>query len=166
MFKIVGINETKVTSDNIEPGIEIIFNIDPDLLKCKAGYERTYKLLRMHNGTVEEIENAKFDTTAGTVTFTTNKFSTYAIAYKDTKITNNTQPAPDTNDEKTEKPDKDKKDEPVKVDKVVASNVNKKDEVPKTGDSNVTMYAFLLALVSGAGIVLSARKRRAYNKEN
>ena len=59
---------------------------------AEAGYTRVYKVVRYHtyideNGdeqvTVDEIEDVEFDADAGTLTFGSDKFSTYAVSYID-----------------------------------------------------------------------------------
>ena len=49
---------------------------------------------------------------------------------------------------------------------VVNSGENKLDEVPKTGESNVTLYFFILMLLSGAGVVICSRIKKNSNKES
>ncbi len=48
-----------------------------------TGYTRQYVVVRYHNG-VAQIIDSSYDAEAGTVTFESDKFSTYALAYKDT----------------------------------------------------------------------------------
>ena len=48
-----------------------------------TGYTRLYVVVRYHNG-VAQIIDSSYDAEAGTVTFESDKFSTYALAYKDT----------------------------------------------------------------------------------
>lgn len=50
----------------------------------KSGYTRNYYVVRYHDGVAEKI-NAKLD--GDDLVFKSSKFSTYAIAYNDTKIT-------------------------------------------------------------------------------
>ena len=51
-----------------------------------AGYTRTFKIIRVHNGVAEEIE-ATVD--GDKLVFLSDVFSTYAVAYEDTKTTSN-----------------------------------------------------------------------------
>lgn len=62
------------------------------LKAAEAGYTRVYKVVRYHtyideNGdeqvAVDEIEDVEFDADAGTLTFGSDKFSTYAVSYID-----------------------------------------------------------------------------------
>ena len=49
---------------------------------------------------------------------------------------------------------------------VVKPEDDKKDEVPKTGDSNTTLYSFILMLLSGLGIIICSGKKKLLNKES
>lgn len=57
----------------------------PEELKAVAvGYTRTYYVIRLHDGKAE-ILNADLNEDKNSISFETDKFSTYALAYKDTK---------------------------------------------------------------------------------
>jgi hypothetical protein len=58
---------------------------DAALVNVPAGYSRTYKVIRVHEG-VATVLDATFDPATGELTFETNCFSTYAIAYEDAKV--------------------------------------------------------------------------------
>ncbi len=80
--KIEGEDPTKITETK-EP-ITISFELPDELINNNSKVERTYKVLRLHDGVVEELEvkvNGK------TATFETDKFSTYALTYADTEKT-------------------------------------------------------------------------------
>ena len=66
--------------------------------KVKEGYTRKYSVIRLHtndDGTMEISKIEKVDENKdGTVTFETDRFSTYILTYEDTKKTTN----PDTGD--------------------------------------------------------------------
>lgn len=72
-----------------EPGISIklTIKIPTELLSTDKNVDRQYTIIRLHNGLAEEITGT-FDETTGEFTFETDKFSTYAIAYKDTVKSN------------------------------------------------------------------------------
>ena len=50
--------------------------------KVKSGYVRKYFVIRVHDGKTTVIDDVK-DNGNGTVTFKSDKFSTYALAYND-----------------------------------------------------------------------------------
>jgi hypothetical protein len=58
---------------------------DAALVNVPAGYSRTYKVIRVHEG-VATVLDATFDPATGELTFETDCFSTYAIAYEDAKV--------------------------------------------------------------------------------
>lgn len=53
-------------------------------LPLKDGYRRTYRVYYYHDGAAHMIPNSSVAN--GTITFNTNKFSTYVVSYVDTKI--------------------------------------------------------------------------------
>ena len=55
----------------------------PELEKISEGYTRTYYMIRIHDGKADVLD-VKVNND-GTISFETDKFSTYALAYKDTK---------------------------------------------------------------------------------
>lgn len=72
LFKVVGEQETKLTS-SLEP-ITITFVL-PEALR-----EEDFKLLRVHDGVVVSLD-FDYDEETFEITFMTDKFSTYALAY-------------------------------------------------------------------------------------
>lgn len=54
----------------------------PEELRPVDGVNRTYQIIRVHNG-VAEVLDATYDETDHTLTFMTDRFSTYAIVYSD-----------------------------------------------------------------------------------
>ena len=66
------------TSDDVE----IVFELTDALLNKDDKVTRTYKVLRLHDGKVTVID-AEYDKDDKTVTFETDKFSTYALTYQD-----------------------------------------------------------------------------------
>ena len=134
LFKLVG-NGVKTAIK--EPGVKILVavKLPVELLNTNPLVSRQYKIIRVHEGQVDVIEGI-FSPETGEFVFATDKFSTYAIVYTDVPVNgvDNNQPQ--------------------------ATETAKKDEVPKTGDSNVMLYAFALMLVSGISMVSYSRKRR------
>ena len=144
LFKQVG---SGAKQEITEPGVamKITITIPDELLNSDKTVSREYKIIRLHEGQVDVI-NGTFDSTTGEFTFESDKFSTYAIVYKDVPVNAN-NPTPGTDDD-AQKPED-----------------NKKDEAPKTGDSNTTLYSFMFMLLSGLGIIICSRKEKILNKE-
>ncbi len=73
-----------VENENIhEPGTTFTITVNiPDELKTSADKTRTYQIIRVHDG-VAEVLDSVYDESKSTLTFKTDKFSTYAIAYSE-----------------------------------------------------------------------------------
>ena len=154
LFKQVG-NGVKTEITEPDVAIKITIKIPNELLNTDQTVTREYKILRLHEGQVDVISGT-FNAATGEFSFESDKFSTYAIVNKDV-------PVGGDNDEPTPGDDN---DDPAPNDDVVKPNDDKKDEVPKTGDSNKTLYAFLLMLLSGLGILFCSRRKEVWNKDN
>ncbi|MDY3795244.1 MAG: InlB B-repeat-containing protein, partial [Agathobacter sp.] len=90
LFKQVGDNEKTQLH---EPGIpiQVTIQIPADLLNHDVNLIREYKIIRLHTdvSTGESLVDTLsgiFDEATGDFTFETDKFSTYAIAYKDVPV--------------------------------------------------------------------------------
>ena len=59
-----------------------------DLLSVEKGYTRTYYIVRNHNGSLDIIDPV-LSKDNKSLTFLSDKYSTYAIAYVDTPIPEN-----------------------------------------------------------------------------
>lgn len=140
LFKQVGTDVAKPIS---EPGlgIKITFKMPTELINSNATVKRVYQVIRLHAGQSQaDVLNGTFDAATGEFTFVTDKFSTYAIVYKDVPVVN---------------------EENTTTNNIVAkSDDNQKDAVPKTGDNYVSLYAFLLMVFSGLGAIACLKKRK------
>ena len=105
--------------------------IPSDVEEVKEGYTRNYYIIRKHGEDIEIIKDVKVSKDGKYLTFDTNKFSTYALAYEDKAIENN-----------------------------VVDNNSNNVEVPKTGDS-VALYVTLgFVSIAAIGISLNDLKKR------
>lgn len=82
--KVEGEEATKITETKTP--ITISFEIPDELINKDSNVERTFKVLRLHDGNVEEIE---VKVNGNIATFETDKFSTYALTYNDVITTSN-----------------------------------------------------------------------------
>ena len=78
------VESTKTEVKETNAGLKISVSLDDSLVNKDSSIERTYKVIRVHDNKTE-ILDASYDEATKKVTFTTDKFSTYAIVYKDTK---------------------------------------------------------------------------------
>ena len=78
-------SETNVTTTNKS----IIFSIklDKELINTDTNVNREYSIVRIHDGKAEFIP-CEFDSATGTITFSSDKFSVFAVVYSDTKTDN------------------------------------------------------------------------------
>ena len=91
LYKQIGNNgaETKV-KDILNTKISVTITIPEEIRTAPDGKNRSFSILRVHKGETEAATiNGVYEQSTGAFTFETDRFSTYAIAYKDT-------PAPDT----------------------------------------------------------------------
>lgn len=106
----------------------------PKLPDVAEGYTRIFYVIRNHNGDIDVWEAKEVD---GKLSFESDKFSTYAIAYKDVEITEEVKPEEDTKKPTT-------------------------PEVPKTGD-NLILYV-ALAGISIFGIAKAKKANTSKRK--
>ena len=116
------------------------------------GYTRTYVVLRLHDGSVTVLPTTL--NADGTLSFETDKFSTYALAYTDTKKEEVTTEIPTTETPTTEAPT-------TKVD-TPTTEAPKADtpKAPTTGDKiNLGVIVMLMIDSAMAGLYLTLRRR-------
>lgn len=125
---------------------ELTFQIAVPKELAKEG--RVFKVVRVHDGEAEELKTTEEN---GVLTFKTDKFSTYALAYVDAITTDPTDPTvpPKEDPKPTPKPE-------VKPD----------DTVKTSDETNVALYATFagLALVGAAIVVTMKKKEDLLNK--
>ena len=80
LFKQLTNDEERTAIHESETSFDITIDIPADLA-APFGATRTYSIVRVHNGVAETLESTVAD---GKISFSTNKFSTYLIAYSDT----------------------------------------------------------------------------------
>ena len=65
--------------------IKLTVAIPEDLPEIAKGFTRKYYIVRMHNGVVEYLETTLAED-GKSLSFETDKFSTYALAYEDVAV--------------------------------------------------------------------------------
>lgn len=94
LLKKIGETETPISNTNGEIGIT--FEVPEGLRNTDNAMARTYRIMRNHNGTVDTL-NAVYNESTHMLTFQTDKFSAYALVYKDDKKNQTNPPAQPTN---------------------------------------------------------------------
>ena len=160
----------KKPTDVKETAKKISFTVDiPETMKnTDKNVSRTYYIIRMHDNKAEVIATAsQAEVESGKITFATDKFSTYALAYADVTV----KPDDGKKDDTTvTKPDDGKKDDTTVTtpdngnnaadDAATGSTTDTTDTTPKTGDTNASMW-MLLAIMGMAGIAFVTAKKRS-----
>lgn len=146
LYKLVGANRTDITETAKK--IRIVITVPDSLKNMGSNKTRTFAVIRVHDGRAELLTD--LDSSADTITIETDRFSTYAIVYKDSSNGGNGgnggnngggnngggDNSGDTGDNNGTKPD------------------SSKDNEPKTGDAMpIELYA-TLAMIAGFAYVL------------
>ena len=167
----LGVNvkvENKVVGEltELDSPVEFTIAIPEDVQKVA----KSYFIIRNHetaNGVETSVIVPKINED-GTLTFKTDKFSTYALAYSETEIKDLTDSNGDswidsndivgeTTDGDINNGNSDSNDNNEEVDKENVVN-DKTDDKVQTGDNTAITLLAIIAVLSGAGIVLLRRK--------
>ena len=134
----------------------------PDaLINTNSAVNRTYCIMRNHEGTITVLD-AAFDAASKTLTFKTDRFSDYAIAYKDTAVPSSGS-NPGSNNSSSDSETK-KNEVAAPTPAPTPASTSKPSTItamPQTGDtSNPTLYVVLLvASLLGLAVVFVCKKR-------
>ena len=123
--------------------LNISISIPEEYKNAPEGYTRTFYFGRVHEGVVDILT----ETTLNVVNTSSDKFSTYALAYKDVE----NKKSEEANDDTNENSSQDAKD-----------NANQKTEgkaIPDTSDETNTLLWFIILIVS---LVTFVEARRRY----
>lgn len=138
---------TKVVSGLAKPVTETIspvtirLTLPTSLINTDTTKVRTYKMIRVHDfgaGPVAETLPCTFDAAAGTISFETKYFSTYALGYSDVAVP--ASPSGNPSEDTTTN---------------TAVNV----VAPKTGDAGSTVLWYVIAVLIGLGAVYFGKKK-------
>jgi len=146
MFKQIGGN-TASRLTQLSNNVEITFRLADSDINKDENVTRTYQIIHVHDGEVEVI-NPVFNAENKTLTFLTDRFSTYAVVYTDVSIESSTDETSSSTEQTTET---------VETSEVPASN-----QPPKTGDNSLAGLWIVLMCISGITVsvaVATASKR-------
>lgn len=134
----------------------------PDaLINTNSAVNRTYCIVRNHKGTIDVLD-AAFDAAGKTLTFKTDRFSIYAIAYKDTAVPSSGSNPGSNNSSNDSETKKNEVAAPTPAPTPAStSKPSTITAMPQTGDtSNPTLYVVLLvASLLGLAVVFVCKKR-------
>lgn len=132
------VNGTNKSIHELTKVMKVTIKVPEELINKDSKTKREYFIARSHNGKVDILET-KYNEKTNSLTFETDKFSDYAILYKDTK-----------------------EKEAVKVEttnKETVKSENKKEvKKVKTGD-NANIIGLMMLLVSSMFVMVFVRKK-------
>lgn len=135
MFKqIGGSSASRLTQLNDK--VEITFRLADSYINTNENVARTYQIFHVHNGVIETI-TPTFDAEKKTLTFLTDRFSTYAVVYTDVTIASSTEETTSSTEETTSQT----------VATLAAT------QSPKTGDNSMAGLWIVLMCISGIAAI-------------
>lgn len=155
-YKMDG-TETQIHETNKPVTVQL--TLPDSAINTDASKTRTYEVLRVHEGAVSVIP-VTFDADAKTLTFETDRFSAYAIAYKDTAATTPDGEDPGDNGSNSTTPGNDGSVNGSSNEGNNAQGNSAAGALSATGDSVGALVVLILCMVGAAGI-LGARHRKA-----
>ena len=163
LFKYMTVNGSQqagVALHTTKDALTISVVVPDALINTNSAVNRTYCIVRNHEGTITVLD-AAFDAANKTLTFKTDRFSVYAIAYKDTAVpSSGSNPGSNnsSNDSETKKNEVAPTPAPTPASTPKPSTIT---AMPQTGDtSNPTLYVVLLVVsLLGLAVVFVCKKR-------
>ena len=152
-----GSQQAAVALHTTKDALTISVGVPDALINTNSAVNRTYCIVRNHKGTIDVLD-AAFDAAGKTLTFKTDLFSIYAIAYKDTAVpSSGSNPSSNNSSNDSEI----KKNEVAAPTPASTSKPSTITAIPQTGDtSNPTLYVVLLvASLLGLAVVFVCKKR-------
>ena len=170
LFKYMTVNgkqQDGVALRTTKNALTISVAVPDALINTNSAVIRTYCIVRNHEGTIDVLD-ATFDAASKTLTFKTDRFSDYAIAYKDTAVpSSGSNPGSNSGSNNSSNDSETKKNEvtaPTPTPTPTPASTSKPSTItaaPQTGDtSNPTLYVVLLvASLLGLAVVFVCKKR-------
>ena len=163
LFKYMTVNGSQqagVALHTTKDALPISVVVPDALIHTDSAVNRTYCIVRCHEGAIAVLD-AAFDAANKTLTFKTDRFSVYAIAYKDTAVpSSGSNPGSNnsSNDSET------KKNEVAPIPAPTPASTPKPSTItamPQMGDtSNPTLYVVLLVVsLLGLAVVFVCKRR-------
>ena len=164
LFKYMTVNgkqQDGVALHTTKNALTISVAVPDALINTNSAVNRTYCIVRNHEGTITVLD-AAFDAASKTLTFKTDRFSDYAIAYKDTAVPSSGSNPGSNNSSNGSETKKNEVAAPTPAPTPAStSNPSTITAMPQTGDtSNPTLYVVLLvASLLGLAVVFVCKKR-------
>ena len=164
LFKYMTVNGSRqagVALHTTRDALTISVVVPDALINTNSAVIRTYCIVRNHEGTITVLD-AAFDAANKTLTFKTDRFSDYAIAYKDTAVPSSGSNPGSNNSSNDSEAKKNEVAAPTPAPTPAStSKPSTITAMPQTGDtSNPTLYVVLLvASLLGLAVVFVCKKR-------
>ena len=164
LFKYMTVNGSQqagVPLHTTKDALTISVVVPDALINTNSAVNRTYCIVRNHKGTIDVLD-AAFDAAGKTLTFKTDRFSDYAIAYKDTAVPSSGSNPGSNNSSNDSETKKNEVAAPTPAPTPAStSKPSTITAMPQTGDtSNPTLYVVLLvASLLGLAVVFVCKKR-------
>ena len=164
LFKYMTVNGSQqagVALHTTKDALTISVVVPDALINTNSAVNRTYCIVRNHEGTITVLD-AAFDAASKTLTFKTDRFSDYAIAYKDTAVPSSSSKPGSNNSSNGSETKKNEVAAPTPAPTPAStSKPSTITAMPQTGDtSNPTLYVVLLvASLLGLAVVFVCKKR-------
>ena len=164
LFKYMTVNGSQqagVALHTTKNALTISVAVPDALINTNSAVNRTYCIVRNHEGTITVLD-AAFDAASKTLTFKTDRFSDYAIAYKDTAVPSSGNNPGSNNSSNGSETKKNEVAAPTPAPTPAStSKPSTITAMPQTGDtSNPTLYVVLLvASLLGLAVVFVCKKR-------
>lgn len=164
LFKYMTVNGSQqagVALHTTKDALTISVVVPDALINTNSAVNRTYFIVRNHEGTIDVLD-AAFDAASKTLTFKTDRFSDYAIAYKDTAVPSSGSNPGSNNSSNGSETKKNEVAAPTPAPTPAStSKPSTITAMPQTGDTfNPTLYVVLLvASLLGLAVVFVCKKR-------
>ena len=164
LFKYMTVNGSQqagVPLHTTKDALTISVVVPDALINTNSAVNRTYCIVRNHKGTMDVLDTA-FDAASKTLTFKSDRFSIYAIAYKDTAVPSSGSNPGSNNSSNDSETKKNEVAAPTPAPTPAStSKPSTITAMPQTGDtSNPTLYVVLLvASLLGLAVVFVCKKR-------
>ena len=164
LFKYMTVNgkqQDGVALRTTKNALTISVAVPDALINTNSAVNRTYCIVRNHDGAITVLD-AAFDAAGKTLTFKTDRFSIYAIAYKDTAVPSSGSNPGSNNSSNDSETKKNEVAAPTPAPTPAStSKPSTITAMPQTGDtSNPTLYVVLLvASLLGLAVVFVCKKR-------
>ena len=164
LFKYMTVNgkqQDGVALHTTKNALTISVAVPDALINTNSAVNRTYCIVRNHEGTITVLD-AAFNAASKTLTFKTDRFSDYAIAYKDTAVPSSGSNPGSNNSSNGSETKKNEVAAPTPAPTPAStSKPSTITAMPQTGDtSNPTLYVVLLVVsLLGLAVVFVCKKR-------